>query len=85
MALGSSIQPDEVRVELYAGPVDADRNLIESHVFPLTLGGPAGDGKYAYSGTLPTERSGQLGFTVRVVPSHPDAVLPQELPLITWE
>ena len=38
-----------------------------------------------YMGHLPTEHSGQQGFAVRVLPSHPEAILPQELALIAWE
>lgn len=85
--LGDTITPDDVVVQLYAGPVDADRNLIETHTFPLALsGGRAGDNSlYTFMGALPSERSGQQGFAVRVLPFHPDAVLPQELPLIAWE
>jgi starch phosphorylase len=87
--LGSSLTPDDVSVQLYAGPVDADRNLIAPEVLPLTAEKPAkaapADGVYTYTGTLPSDKSGQLGYTVRVLPSHPDAVLPQELPLIAWE
>jgi starch phosphorylase len=86
IVLGSAITPDDVTVQLYAGPVDADRNLVETHIAALTLDAAASsDGKYTYNGMLPSDKSGQLGFTVRVLPSHPDAVLPQELPLITWE
>ena len=82
--LGRGITPADVSVQLYTGPVDADRNLLETYALPLTL--TESDGAdYHYSGSLPSERSGQQGFTVRILPSHPDAVLPQELPLITWE
>jgi starch phosphorylase len=83
--LGSALTPGDVAVQLYAGPVDADRNLTESNIVPLTPEGPAGDGIYNYFGLLPTAQSGQNGFTVRVLPFHPDAVLPQELPLVSWE
>jgi starch phosphorylase len=84
--LGAGLTPEDVSVQLYAGPVDADRNLIETHIVPLTCEGPVGsDGAYRYTGALPSEKSGQQGFTVRVLPSHADAVLPQELPLIAWE
>jgi starch phosphorylase len=86
ITLGSVITPHDVTVQLYAGPVDADRNMVETNIASLTPESPAGsDGKYVYSGSLPSDKSGQLGFTVRVVPNHPDAVLPQELPLIAWE
>lgn len=83
--LGATLTPEDVRVQLYAGPVDADRNLTEAHALPMDLAGPAGAGAWKFVGALPTDRSGQLGFTVRVLPYHPDAVLPQELPLIQWE
>lgn len=86
--LGANIAPDDVTVQLYAGPVDADRNLLSPTAVALSLDGngkKAANGVYTYRGTLPADRGGQQGFTVRVMPSHPDAILPQELPLITWE
>ncbi len=86
IVLGDVITPEDVIVQLYAGPVDADRNLMETNIAILTPEDPSGsNGQYTYRGTLPSDKSGQLGFTVRVVPSHLDAVLPQELPLIAWE
>jgi len=71
--------------------VDASRNLIgAANIMPLepqsNNGTGNGDGGvHTFAGVLPSGRSGQHGFTVRVVPAHPDAVLPEELPLITWE
>ena len=85
ITLGNAITPDDVAVQLYSGPVDTDRKLVETHGTPLTLEGSLGSGRYTYTGALPSDKSGQLGFTVRVLPSHPDAVLPQELALIAWE
>lgn len=84
--LGATLTPDDVSVQLYSGPVDADRNFIETRITKLAPQGAAsGDGAYTYTGMLPSEISGQQGFTVRILPFHPDAVLPQELALITWE
>jgi starch phosphorylase len=86
--LGAALTPDDVSVQLYTGSVDADRNLRDGRAAPLALETPAAppaDGVYHYTGVLPSERSGQQGFAARVVPAHPDAVLPEELPLITWE
>ena len=83
--LGNSISPDDVRVELRTGPVDSDRNLMESERVPMGCDGVAGDGKFRYSAHLPTHRSGQQGFSLRVLPAHGDAVLPYELPLVCWE
>jgi glycogen phosphorylase len=83
--LGATLAPGDVRVELYAGPIDTDRNLHDAHSYPLETVESLGDGQWRYEGTLPSTRSGRLGYGVRVLPSHPDAILPQELPLIAWE
>ena len=83
--LGDGIGPDDVRVELRVGPVDADRNLMEVERVAMVCDGAGAAGNYRYSVHLPTHRSGQQGFSLRVLPSHPDAVLPYELPLVCWE
>jgi starch phosphorylase len=85
VSLGASLAPGDVKVELYVGPVDADRNLHDARCQVLEARESLGDGLWRYEGELPSDRSGHLGYGVRVLPSHPDAVLPQELPLITWE
>jgi len=84
---GANIKPKDVSVQLYTGPVDSDRNLLSARVIPMTTDASAAapEGVYVYTGTLPTDDSGQQGFTVRVLPYHPDAVLPQEMPQISWE
>ena len=83
--LGNTIKPGDVSVELYAGAVDADRATDGFTRLPMTLGKNMGAGVYEYTGALPSDTSGQQGYTVRVLPFHPDAVLPQELSLIAWE
>ena len=83
-----TLTPDDVSVELFYGPVDANRNLVETQTQTLAPApSPANvtGGLLTYTGTLPSDQSGQLGFTVRVLPYHPQAVLPLELPLIAWE
>ncbi len=85
VSLGT-LTPSDVAVQFYGGPIDADRSLETAHTVLLTCENPdAPAGPYRYSGPLPTEQSGQQGFTVRVLPYHKNAVLPQELPLIAWE
>ena len=82
--LGEALTPTDVQVQLYTGPVDTDRNFLQAEGIPLTCSGRDG-GAWIYTGHLPTEHSGQQGFSVRVLPHHPEAILPQELPLIAWE
>lgn len=79
------LTPSDVTAQLYVGPIDADRNLLQATPAALAVAEDLGDGVWRYTGTLPSDVSGRLGFSVRVLPAHPDAVLPQELPLIVWE
>jgi glycogen phosphorylase len=80
VALGR-LQPDEVRVELYAD-ADGDEPVT---LAPLCCQGPV-PGRFAafrFTATIATRRPASH-FTPRVVPHHPHARLPLELPLIRW-
>lgn len=83
--LGASLSPDDVRVQLYTGPIDADRQMMAHQTVNLESQGVTSGGVYEYAGHLPSDTSGMHAFSVRVLPFHPNAVLPQELPLIAWE
>lgn len=78
------LSPGDVRVEAYYGPLDAEHRIASGAVIPLVWKSTA-EGRNLYEGDVPTTNSGMQGFTVRVLPTHPDAALPIELPLITWE
>ena len=42
------------------------------------------NGSYIYQGAIPATESGAYGFSVRVVPTHPQLMQTHELRLITW-
>jgi starch phosphorylase len=44
----------------------------------------ADDSHLRYRGHFTCERTGRYGFTVRVVPHHPDLVTPVELGQVAW-
>ncbi len=73
------IHPASVRVELYA---DA-RNEGRPEVHEMTPDEARVDHDIVYSTTIPTGRP-PSDYTVRVVPYHPEARIPTELPLIAW-
>lgn len=79
-----ALPPEDVRVELYFGPLDAQRRVVAGEVSPMRLAGDAGPGVYAYEGAVPCARSGLQGLTVRVVPSHPDALGLLATGLVRW-
>jgi glycogen phosphorylase len=75
------IAPEAVRVELYAKPENANDAFVQqmTPVEPITGLANA----FIYSMTVESIRPAS-NFTPRVVPFHPDARIPIELPLIAW-
>jgi glycogen phosphorylase len=78
------IAPDEVAVEVYFGPLDAQRAIVEPRTERLRLEASPGGGRHRYSGTIPCDRSGMLGYAVRARPAHPDANNLLATGLMTW-
>jgi glycogen phosphorylase len=83
VALGT-LSADDVDVQLVHGPVGQGDELTERSIVSMTPAGTADDHHARYIGSLQTERAGRYGFTVRVVPRHPDLVSPVELGLAAW-
>jgi glycogen phosphorylase len=83
VALGT-LSADDVDVQLIHGPVGQADELTERTIVSMTPDGAADDHHARYTGSLQTERAGRYGFTVRIVPRHPDLVSPAELGLAAW-
>jgi starch phosphorylase len=93
-----SLSPDDVAVELLHGPVAASDEITETEVVRLTqladragasegaAAGSAGtaNGVVRYQGRFSCDQAGRHGYTVRVVPSHPDLVVPVEMGCVAW-
>jgi starch phosphorylase len=80
----AGLNPDDVSVELVHGRVNAGDVLsdVTRHTLELEthdLGAPA-----VFLGTVPLDRSGSFGYTVRVVPRHPHLASPAELGLVAY-
>jgi starch phosphorylase len=77
------IDPDAVRVELFAEPAEpggpATRiELKRGQAIPDSAGG------WLYRGTAPDGRAADH-YTLRVLPRHPDAMIPLEADQILWQ
>lgn len=78
------LSPDDVAVELAYGRTDEDDTLARDHsVQRLQPAAAPVDGVTTFTGTLPLAVTGTFGYTVRVVPAHPQLVSPVELGLVT--
>jgi starch phosphorylase len=83
VALGS-LDAGEVTVQLLHGLVGQNDELVDPDVVAMSPEGPGPEGHLRYRGTFACERAGRYGFTVRVVPAHPDLVTPVELGCVAW-
>ncbi|RJL25122.1 alpha-glucan family phosphorylase [Bailinhaonella thermotolerans] len=77
------LSPDDVAVEAVFGRVSAQDELIDPSYSALKLESAGDDARAHYSGTVPLDRTGSFGYSVRVVPAHPLMASPAELGLIT--
>ena len=78
------LAPEDIRVELYTGRLDAQHEFIDTTVLPLKLEKSNGGATHYFRGILTCSESGAHGYTLLVVPSHRDLRDPLEMGLIRW-
>jgi starch phosphorylase len=72
-------------VELLHGPISAGDEIARWEVVRMDLKEPAaGPGLSVWEGSFVCDTAGRHGFTVRVVPLHPDLVAPAEMGCAAW-
>ncbi|OUC91703.1 alpha-glucan family phosphorylase [Streptosporangium minutum] len=81
IALGE-LEPGDIRVQAAYGLVGVHDELVGPAYSDLTLEEDGDDGKAIFSGSIPLDRTGSFGYTVRVVPDHPLVASPSELGLV---
>jgi starch phosphorylase len=82
----AGVNPGDVSVELYHGPVDAGNKIREGSALKMEHAGKAGEnGEHWFAGSLRCQAAGQHGVTVRILPCHSDVINPCQLGLILWE
>ncbi|GIH81437.1 alpha-glucan family phosphorylase [Planobispora longispora] len=81
VALGE-LEAGDVQVQAAYGRVGLHDELVDPSYAPLSVESQGDDGRAVFAGTLPLQRTGAFGYTVRVVPSHPLMASPAELGLI---
>ena len=79
------LTPDDVAVQLIFGPVGPNDEITAPTLLTMELVGAANEpGWYRFAGSFDVEQAGRYGFTVRVVPSHPDLATPVEMGRAAW-
>lgn len=78
------LSSSDIQAQAVIGQVGSGRDLFDASVVDLEF--ESQEGSIAtYAGSFVCDQPGNRGYTVRVVPSHPDVHVPSELPLVKWE
>jgi glycogen phosphorylase len=78
------IDPKDVAVELYAGPITATGQIGAPAILRMAYTKPVAGGRHLFSGQIECRTSGRQGFAVRVMPGSADLATPFEPGLIAW-
>jgi starch phosphorylase len=80
----SSLEPKDVLVQLYHGPINTQREISPGTATVMGFVEGKGQGNYVFSGAIPCRLSGRYGYSLRVLPQHEDLNNPFEPRLIHW-
>ncbi len=79
----SGLAPSQVVVQMVLGRANRSDELSDVETLPLTLAESYEGGRHRFTATVKLHRTGPLGWTVRVLPSHPLFANIAELGLVT--
>lgn len=79
-----ALTPEDVLVQLCVGTVNNQGELVNPVLIQMEAGKKDGDAWNYQTAAQPCCHSGQHGYTVRVLPHHPDQLNPWELGLAHW-
>jgi starch phosphorylase len=78
-----ALRTDEVQVEVVHGVVNADGRIVDPVIRAMAHAGTR-DGVERYTADFTCDHAGEYGFTVRVVPRHPDLLSPADTGRAVW-
>jgi starch phosphorylase len=79
-----NVDPREVLVELYAGPITATGEIGAPKILRMDYTKQIAGARHVFSGQIECRTSGRQGFAVRVLPGEEDMATPFEPGLIAW-
>jgi glycogen phosphorylase len=79
-----NVDPREVMVELYAGPITATGEIGAPKILRMDYTKQIAGARHVFSGQIECRTSGRQGFAVRVLPGDEDMATPFEPGLIAW-
>ena len=80
----AALTPDDVQVELYQGPVNADGAIFNGRPVVMEYQGQDSQARSIYTANIAYSSSGLQGLSLRVLPKHVNLSSPYEPRLILW-
>ncbi|MFD2079582.1 alpha-glucan family phosphorylase [Actinopolymorpha cephalotaxi] len=78
------LSPDDVDIQVLHGRVDEADRLQTPSMVSLERAEDYEAGRYRYEGQVRFDRTGPVGYTVRILPKNADLSSPAELGLVAW-
>jgi glycogen phosphorylase len=80
-----NLTPNDVEVQIYYGPYEKQDNpQFNSNVVMNVENKKSNDGIYKFVGYVKCRESGQIGYTIRILPKNTLLIHPFELGLVYW-
>jgi len=79
-----NVDPEDIHVQVYYGRLDGKGEIEMGETKSMLLHEKLTDGKLLFKAEIPCLHTGHHGYSVRVLPNHPDLNNPHEMGLITW-
>jgi glycogen phosphorylase len=78
------LKADEVAVQIFHGHLDTAGDITDGEVIPMIASTEKRGNAWLFTGEIRYHKSGRHGFTIRVLPSHPELISLFETRLIHW-
>ena len=79
------LAPADISVQVVCGATDAEDSITSDRsIVPLVPASEVIEGLTTFTGSVPLKVTGPFGYTVRVVPAHPQLASDVELGLVTY-
>jgi len=79
-----TLKPDDVIVQIFSGPLNTDFHITDQSLDNMTFTGNVAGDLYKYEGFIPCDESGLHGYSIRIMPYHPDMTDQFGLELMRW-
>jgi starch phosphorylase len=67
----AGLKPEDVEVQVYKGPMDADGNIVDGVPMTMEYQGSGANGRSIYTANIAYSSSGLQGLSLRILPQHP--------------